>query len=160
MPVRFACPVCNTVMRMPSSKVGKKGNCPKCGQRLEIPQPPPQGTILASPLPSDPAIRAAVPPLPAPPPVQPPPARAAFVDSEDVEVMPEAMPIRVRRDEPPGFRCPFCHTAAMPLVKKKMSTTGWVVFVVLLICCFPLCLLGLLIKEDYRQCSQCGIKLD
>jgi hypothetical protein len=35
-----------------------------------------------------------------------------------------------------------------------------VVFVVLLIFCFPLCFIGLLISDDYRVCSGCCIKLD
>jgi hypothetical protein len=38
--IRFACPACNAVMSVPPNAAGKKGNCPKCGQRLRIPQPP------------------------------------------------------------------------------------------------------------------------
>lgn len=49
--IRFACPTCHAVMEAPAHKVGKKINCLKCGQRLQIP-PPPRGTILAKPLPS------------------------------------------------------------------------------------------------------------
>jgi len=50
--VRFACPVCNAVIKARGrNAVGRKVNCPKCGQRLEIP-PPLRGTILAKPLPS------------------------------------------------------------------------------------------------------------
>jgi lipopolysaccharide-induced tumor necrosis factor-alpha factor len=57
-----------------------------------------------------------------------------------------------------GFRCPFCQSNLPPLAKRKISTTGWIVFVVLLIFCFPLSIIGLFIKEDYRVCSSCGIK--
>src|SRR5690348_5186686 len=53
-----------------------------------------------------------------------------------------------RRDE--GFRCPFCRARARPIVKRQISTAGWVLFVVLLICCFPLCALALLVTEEYR----------
>jgi hypothetical protein len=58
-----------------------------------------------------------------------------------------------------GFRCPFCRSSYPPEVKRKISTAGWVTFVVLLVLCFPLCVIGLFIKEDYRVCSSCGIKL-
>jgi hypothetical protein len=37
---RFACPVCNFLLRAPDSAAGKKGPCPNCGQRLQIPAPP------------------------------------------------------------------------------------------------------------------------
>jgi predicted RNA-binding Zn-ribbon protein involved in translation (DUF1610 family) len=58
-----------------------------------------------------------------------------------------------------GFRCPFCQSSDLPEVKRRVSTAGWVIFVVLLIACFPLCIIGLFLKEDYRVCSGCGIKL-
>ena len=58
-----------------------------------------------------------------------------------------------------GFRCVYCGTSRPPEVCSKISTAGWVLFVVLLISCFPLCVIGLFIKEDYRVCSSCGIKL-
>ena len=60
----------------------------------------------------------------------------------------------------PLFQCPLCHTNVPPRVGRKISTTGWVVFV--LLTCFlitiPFCWIGLLIKEDYRVCSMCGMK--
>ncbi len=66
----------------------------------------------------------------------------------------------VRRDRGyKGFECPYCHTDAYPIVRSRISTAGWVVFVVLLIFCFPFCIIGLFIKEDYRVCSACGIRL-
>ena len=58
-----------------------------------------------------------------------------------------------------GFECPFCHTNNPPLVRQKVSTAGWMTFWVLLLVCFPICWIGLLMKEDYRVCSQCGITL-
>jgi hypothetical protein len=41
-----------------------------------------------------------------------------------------------------------------------MSTVGWVVFVILLLACFPLCWIAVFITEPYRQCSQCRIRFD
>jgi hypothetical protein len=60
----------------------------------------------------------------------------------------------------PHFQCPFCHTTVPPRIGHKISSAGWVVFI--LLTCFlitiPICWIGLLIKEDYRICSMCGMK--
>ena len=57
------------------------------------------------------------------------------------------------------FRCPFCGSRDLPVTKSQISGAGWVVFVVMLLFCFPLFWIGLLIKEDYRVCHECGSKL-
>ena len=56
---------------------------------------------------------------------------------------------------PAHFRCPHCQSTAPPIVSKRIGTAGWVVFFALLIFCFPLCFIGLFIKEEYRMCSWC-----
>ena len=67
MSIRFACPACNAVIKAPADKVGRKVNCPKCGQRLQIPPPPKERTVVAKPLPAkEPGHTPAAPP---PPPV-------------------------------------------------------------------------------------------
>lgn len=38
--IRFECPVCNAVMSVPDTAGGRKGACPKCGQRLQVPPLP------------------------------------------------------------------------------------------------------------------------
>src|SRR5262245_32333490 len=38
--IRFACPACKAVLESPDQKAGSKVNCPKCGQRLQIPGAP------------------------------------------------------------------------------------------------------------------------
>jgi hypothetical protein len=53
------------------------------------------------------------------------------------------------------FRCPHCQSTAPPVVAKRIGTAGWIVFFTLLIACFPLCFIGLFIKEEYRMCSWC-----
>ena len=58
-----------------------------------------------------------------------------------------------------GFKCPYCQTHAAPILERKITTGGWILFAVLLLLCFPLCWLGLLIKEDHRICSFCGLGL-
>jgi hypothetical protein len=57
------------------------------------------------------------------------------------------------------FKCPYCGAEAPPTVRRRISTAGWVVLVVLLLVCLPLFWIGLLIREDYRVCSQCGVNL-
>jgi hypothetical protein len=57
------------------------------------------------------------------------------------------------------FRCPYCGTDAPPLVSQRISTAGWIVFAALLVFCLPLFFIGLLMKEEYRQCSFCRATL-
>jgi hypothetical protein len=58
------------------------------------------------------------------------------------------------------------------LLRQRISPAGWAVLGVIAGVCVltglflciplfltPLCLLGLLIKEDYRICGDCGMKL-
>ena len=58
-----------------------------------------------------------------------------------------------------AFQCPYCQTAAPPVRDSRISTGGWVVFAILVFLCLPLCWIGLLMKEDYTTCRDCGIKL-
>jgi hypothetical protein len=57
------------------------------------------------------------------------------------------------------FACPYCHTGRPPMQKSRISTGGWVLFVLLLLACFPLCWLGFFCRERFRVCRACGIKL-
>jgi transposase-like protein len=75
-----------------------------------------------------------------------------------------ASAVAVGRQAPPpeprsGFRCPFCRSSFPPELKRKVSVAGWVTFGVLFVLCLPLCFIGLFIKDDYRVCRSCGIKL-
>jgi hypothetical protein len=63
------------------------------------------------------------------------------------------------RESEGSFRCPFCQSNDLPIVQRRISTAGWVIFAVMLIACFPLCLIGLFVKEDYRVCRSCGFSL-
>lgn len=125
MPVRFACPVCRAVMKAPSVRVGRKGNCPKCGQRLEIPPPPPQGTtILAKPLPPK---GQKTPPAPSPSPI-PPLVRTPFESLDDVEVVGE--PIYEPNPDVPTFDVPlvrgsFVVTFGIMIVMVGVLVTGF-----------------------------------
>jgi transcription elongation factor Elf1 len=71
---------------------------------------------------------------------------------------PEAVPAGVGG----GFKCPFCGHQGPPTVKKKINAAGWVLFVVLLLFCIPLCWLPFVLgafKDEERKCVSCGTKL-
>ena len=63
-------------------------------------------------------------------------------------------------DERARFRCPFCQSNLAPKRKRKISTAGWVTFSLLLVFCFPLCIIGLFIKDENHVCRGCGVTLD
>lgn len=58
-----------------------------------------------------------------------------------------------------GFRCPYCGTSELPYITTRISDAGWVVFVLMLILCFPLFWIGFLMTEDVRHCAACGARL-
>lgn len=59
-----------------------------------------------------------------------------------------------------NFSCPFCKSSAGYYIQNKISTGGWVIFILLfLFLCWPLCWIGLLIKDQQRMCRTCHIKL-
>jgi LITAF-like zinc ribbon domain/zinc-ribbon domain len=58
-----------------------------------------------------------------------------------------------------GYRCPRCGAGYLPIVEKKISSDGWLIFVLLLFFCVPLCWIGLLIKQESRVCPVCHAQL-
>lgn len=57
------------------------------------------------------------------------------------------------------MKCYHCGYKGVPEIHHKISTGGWVTFVVLLLVFFPLCWIGLLIKKDIYVCAGCGIEM-
>src|SRR5215216_4750793 len=58
-----------------------------------------------------------------------------------------------------NYRCPNCMSQFLPRIERRISTTGWIVFAVLLVLFFPLFWVGLLIKEDVQICPSCNLRL-
>jgi RNA polymerase subunit RPABC4/transcription elongation factor Spt4 len=58
-----------------------------------------------------------------------------------------------------GYRCPNCQSTYPPVAEKRISTEGWIVFMALLIFCFPFFWVGLLMKEQLRVCPMCRARL-
>lgn len=56
-----------------------------------------------------------------------------------------------------GIACAFCRQSSEFVPFEQISVTGWVVFAVLIaFVCWPLCWIGLLIKETKYRCARCG----
>jgi DNA-directed RNA polymerase subunit RPC12/RpoP len=119
---------------------GLKVACPHCSQHILHPAAP-QGTVL---LPPQPVIL----------------ARPAVEEVELVEQRPARYvgdhdpPLRRRR-----FRCPYCGSTEIPVTRSRISTAGWIVLVVLLLVTIIFFWIGLLIKEEYRECYDCGMRV-
>lgn len=71
----------------------------------------------------------------------------------------QMQPIGIMPPLAPILQCPYCGTRAPGVIRSKVATGGWVLMVILLICFFPLCWIGLLIQEKYHSCSYCGARL-
>ena len=132
----FRCPACDAKLMVSETRRGQQVQCPKCMEDMIMPSKPTH------------------------------PGSALDVErAEDVEVSDLDRPNTNNSGRSPepesrfGFQCPFCQSKSPPLIKKQISTAGWIVFVGLVIACFPLSLIGLFIKEEYRVCGSCGIKL-
>lgn len=71
-----------------------------------------------------------------------------------------AAPLVYQQSQPFGtpFRCQHCMSQFPPRIERRISTTGWVTFAVLLVVFFPLFWIGLLIKEDVQVCQSCNSK--
>jgi len=59
-----------------------------------------------------------------------------------------------------GYECPFCGCPDEPISRTQISQAGWVMFVVMIVFCWPLFWIGLLMTEDYFACGDCGRKIN
>jgi LITAF-like zinc ribbon protein len=59
-----------------------------------------------------------------------------------------------------NYRCPNCGTNTMPLIERRISTGGWIVFSLLLVTTFIFFWIGLLMKENVSICPVCRAKLN
>jgi DNA-directed RNA polymerase subunit RPC12/RpoP len=71
----------------------------------------------------------------------------------------EDAPRERKRYKSGSFKCPYCGSTYPPRVINQMSQAGLIVLIVLIFVCLPLFWIGLLMKEDIRICSDCGIKI-
>lgn len=87
----------------------------------------------------------------------PPPAPGGYGPPPTGHGFPQA-PMAMMAPAPGQLAVPSCrHCGAMTFPVSKISTSGWIVFFGLLIFCFPLCWIGLLMKETGRRCGSCQV---
>ena len=165
MPMLVLCPTCGVELQIPDASVGGNVACPKCSAEMAIPHPP---TVA----PSRPASVPGVPPAFANPiasrrdrghdvddddrPSRKKSSRRSQRDEDDGDAEDDRG--RMRRSDR-GFQCPYCASRDLPMTQSRISQGGWIVFALMILFCFPLFFIGLLMKEDFQVCSDCGIKL-
>lgn len=140
--------------------------CRFCGTKLTVAQPmpqqqPPQGYDYSPPRPyvwktdefqTQNEPRKTAPNLQtAPPPVQ--------FSSDNQQYQPAPLAYNQANNLEQPYLCPHCMNRFPPRYERKVSTTGWIVFAVLLVTFFPLFWIGLLIKEDTWVCQACNARL-
>ena|SRR5215468_3538824 len=59
-----------------------------------------------------------------------------------------------------GYHCPRCGTTYLPVIERRVSPAGWVVFSVLLVLTVIFFWVGLCMKEDVAVCPVCRMRLN
>ena len=180
MPMTVLCPTCNAILQTADSSVGTTVSCPKCAAEMLI--PPPLDSAPDSPTPATydvpppnsypiPKLAKSVHRPPAPPPTYHP---AEDRDDDDEPRPSRRRSKRSRRDDDEddddaygerrpsrrGARCRCCDSKLYPVRREQISQGGWIVFAVMLLVCWPLFFIGLLMKEEYMACADCGARLN
>ena len=175
--VRFACPRCQTIMQTGAEKVGYDVACPHCAHRFRLVEsgeatssghrsPTTSNDETTLPPTAFPPTSRSVPagstgayspersdPYGTPNPVKP--AQHGFDASKTSHVVNPYSPV----GQQAAFCCPYCQTTRPPIWKSEVSQIGWIVFAILLVTTCVFCFVGLFIRDKYRICSQCKIRL-
>jgi len=147
--INILCPSCNTRLNLTDDRAGSTFTCPRCDTKMMIPgsiAPPPVASAYAEPrqdFREDDSDEA---------PVSKRRSRRKSVEEDEDDD-------RRPRSRSRGFECPYCGSHRAPIVKTQISSTGWIVFALLLIFTVCLCFIGLFITEETRTCRDCGMKL-
>ena len=59
----------------------------------------------------------------------------------------------------PNYHCPRCGSSYLPVIDRRISTAGWVVFSCLLVFTVIFFWVGLLMKEDVALCPVCRTRV-
>jgi DNA-directed RNA polymerase subunit RPC12/RpoP len=155
--LHYSCPKCQSPLESLESQAGRKVACPTCGQRMAVPWPAKKKTVVAELDEDDePAPRRGYDNYP--------PARyreddnrgRRYADDDDDDYQRPGR--RLRRRER-NCECPNCGAVGETYERKEIAQEGWIVLVVLLLTFFPLFFLGLLMKQNYLICRECGYKI-
>lgn len=142
--ILYSCPTCGARLEAENHCTGQKHACPQCEQRLQVPAPPPSRdnkTVLGKPLAQDNKTILGKP----------------FREPVVLEVAEDEDDRRSRRKRHhSSFECPRCGSREKPEIRKETAAVGWILFVVLLLFFFPLCWLGIFMRETWEVCWACG----
>lgn len=174
--VRFACPRCSTVMQTGADRVGSQVACPQCRHAFKLVDHPDSGAESA------PQVDVDAPTLApgqshtslVPEGYDTPPTKPHFAPSADYPSsgsgsaatgswapVGAAQPLYATgRENGHGFRCPYCGTTHPPVWRSEVSQLGWVIFAILLVTTCVFCFVGLFVRNRYRVCSQCRVRLE
>ena len=158
--VRFSCPRCSTMMQTGSDKVGYDVACPNCAHRFKLIESEDRGSSqddvtlppTSKPLGNSGSSGSALLGQSRSPSAPYPTTQPGNVHQAVAQTAPKPQYVQ-------SFSCPYCQTTRPPIWKSEVSTVGWIIFVILLLTtCFG-CVVGLFVRNKYRICSQCKIRL-
>jgi DNA-directed RNA polymerase subunit RPC12/RpoP len=158
--IRYRCPVCNKALVAQDEEAGSKLHCPHCGQRLQIPEPPPNKTVLGK---IDEAANKTVLGKSEPPVLEvvdnPPPRRRRprrdYEDDEDDDR--DRRPRRRRRRTHPP--CPRCGCTDYPRQTTRFGGAS-IALVIIGIFFWPLIIVAFFVQEKWDVCAECGERLE
>lgn len=149
--IKFKCPKCEKLLKAPHGTEGRAATC-RCGAAVIVPNITPAESnpfafeAKSMEPPSGPNSNA---------------RQITRIDRHyDDERNDDRDDDRPRKKFRRGqFSCPYCATDRPPRMREEISGIGWGVMVAMLFICFPLFFIGLLIKNRYRECAECGVRI-
>jgi hypothetical protein len=177
--IRYLCPRCKQSLAARDGEAGAKVNCLSCGQKVQVPAPPPASKTMLGTLEEAnaiPAVPRAVLVEKAPLPGGPEPLEVEAVDEprprghaarDDEE---DDRPSRRSRDDendecdrrrrrPRSYRpCPRCGCRDYPRQVTKLGSAS-IALLIIGILFWPLIIVALLMQEKWEVCPDCGEQL-
>ncbi len=142
MAIVIVCPTCGQKASAPEETAGQKVQCPHCQAVIVVPGEEKLETAEAEPEREREEYRDE--------PRRPLRRREEYDEEEEYDDRPS------RRRRRGGIGCPYCGSTERPRTTEEISTTGWVLFAVLVMLCWPLCWIPLIsCKEQRRYCMDC-----
>jgi hypothetical protein len=163
MAIFVECPVCAKMLQAPNDAAGKSCRCPLCEAVVTIPLddavPPPLPTAIAASSGRVTACPTCGKSLTITAELEGACVTCPFCDCEfrSGGSAPTEPKRRLRRRR--RFRCPYCDSSELPIETRRVSSAGWMLFVIFLLFFLPLFWIGLLITEPETRCYDCRRRL-
>jgi hypothetical protein len=148
-------------MQTAAEKVGYDVACPHCAHRFRLVE---QEGSTASDTASDTANEATLPANASPladekSTPKPPPQSSPIGQTPANPYAATASPVAAAAPVGGTYSCPYCQSTSPPLWKSEESQVGWIVFAILLVTTCIFCFAGLFIRDKFRVCSKCRVRL-